>query len=58
MSRRGATLGGSVREGASPAWFDLCYAMQSNRETAQMKGLDETAQQGGGCGFALGSEGH
>lgn len=22
-----------------PVWFDLCYAMQSNRETAQMKGV-------------------
>lgn len=43
------TLGAGEREPA-PVGFDLCYAMQSNRETAQMKVWDETAQ---GC-FCIG----
>lgn len=31
---------GAGREGEpGPVCFDLCYAMQSNRETAQMKGV-------------------
>lgn len=52
--RRGTTLGAEWERRASPAWFDLCYAMQSNRETAQMKGLGWNSAVGRGCGFCIG----
>lgn len=37
-----------------PAWFDLCYAMQSNRETARIKGLGWNSLAGWRLWFCIG----
>ena len=56
--RMGRRLRGAESERERlPHGFDLCYAMQSNRETADEGSARETARRGRGCGFALGSGG-
>lgn len=53
--QKGYDSGGWARERErGPAWFDLCYAMQSNRETAQMKGLGWNSSVGWRLWFCIG----
>lgn len=56
VGRRGTTMGAERKREQGPAWFDLCYAMQSNRETAQMKGLGWNSLVGRRLWFCIGVE--
>lgn len=54
MGRRGTTLGAEQERERALAWCDLCYAMQSNRETVQMKGLGWNSSVGRRLWFCIG----
>lgn len=54
MSRKGTTLRAERERERGPACFDLCYAMQSNRETAQIKGPGWNSSAGWRLWFCIG----